>query len=357
MQQQKGITRRTFLKSAAVATAATLYVRNSNATSLDSIGDELELICGEILDEKIISSSQENNNGKYDYESIDLSNKNGLEVNIEYYASKGKGQKPPIIILPMLARAQDKTERYFAQAYADAGLPSIIINNKKGFMDPLNEQMNEPIQEGRDLVDDVVYTFNELYKISLLNAMGGIEWVKSQKELDEERIGIFGISLGSIKAATLMGINKQIKAGVFGLVGGDFAKLLSTSREPNIKRGIDTVLKTLGEDRIWLEERLQDSFPLDPITHAHNIYPRKVQIYLAIGDGYIPFETGEELAEAIGENAEVIKMGGIGNVITRFPLFQAIPKIGKYMDPHIAAIANKRKVKNGSIKFFKEQLV
>src|SRR5204863_9304210 len=103
---------------------------------------------------------------------------------LDYYLPLHKEKTPVLLILPMLGGSYP-LEKYFAVYFAKRGFAAIIVHRDKL---PRNSKI--------EAVDGML-------RDSVLANRQAIDWIETRPELDAERIGVFGISMGSIKGALL----------------------------------------------------------------------------------------------------------------------------------------------------------
>jgi dienelactone hydrolase len=64
----------------------------------------------------------------------------------------------------------------------------------------------------------------EGYQTSVIDIRQIIDWASENKEIDEDRIAVIGISLGGIITAITMGVDTRITAGVITVAGGKLSE-------------------------------------------------------------------------------------------------------------------------------------
>ena len=343
--------RRDFMKAAVggVFAAGLLGSRNADAVFMgpEQKREELLLFHESLLSQPVHNhrESAVDKKGK-SFIQVDLEpynySKNDSKIRMDYYPVKGVGPHAPLIILPMLGGISF-IERGLARYYAKHGFPSLIVSTPKKDRDAITDALATVRSEAD--VPHLADTFNEVYRKGILGVMRVIDWIGDRSELDEERIGALGISLGAIQLASVMGVygkQKYIKAGVCMLGGAGMHHIISHSQEPGILRDRIALLEAIGRDEAWLEERLYGEFPWDSLHHAHNIDPESIMLFIARGDTYVPTQSGKDLAAAIG-NPRVEMVGSW----TRF-----LPLI----DGHLAAFFKKGQIQRQALGFFQERL-
>jgi dienelactone hydrolase len=137
---------------------------------------------------------------------------------------------------------------------------------------------------------------------SLVDARRLLDWFAARPEVDGDRIGVAGVSLGGIMAATLLGMDERIGAGFFIMAGGGLPEIIHDSRDPRLESFRDGVQGTEGEvDReAFVEAMRPTTEDLDPLSFAPNVEPDRALIVSARFDRVVPPERTEALWEAMG---------------------------------------------------------
>jgi dipeptidyl aminopeptidase/acylaminoacyl peptidase len=134
-----------------------------------------------------------------------------------------------------------------------------------------------------------------------------VDWIETQPDLDPRRIGIFGISMGGIKGALLLPLEKRISAAAIGLAGGDLPYIMAHSTEPGVAKRREKELKERNLTLEECEQKLREILKFDPLRYASYVDPKKVLLVLARYDTVVPIEKGLELKEKMG-NPETIML-------------------------------------------------
>lgn len=151
---------------------------------------------------------------------------------------------------------------------------------------------------------DNIETPMTAYRHAVLDARRMIDWMKEARpDLDGDKIGAAGISLGSLLSSTLMGVDEDVKGGAFILVGGGLAAIMSDSSNDDIEAFRRRVMeKEMIDNRTDLVAHLNGTTQtVDPLTYAANIDPCRVLMITGRADTEIPTENSEMLWEALGE--------------------------------------------------------
>ena len=139
-----------------------------------------------------------------------------------------------------------------------------------------------------------------------------IDLLASRPEIDAAEIGITGISLGGIVAATAAGAEPRLNRVMLVLAGGDLNKLIHHARETD---ELSRMIKGLGVfKRAEIDARIR---AVDPLRHAEGLKKRaqqgKVLMVNAAKDEVVPRACTEKLAAGIGIADEVVWLDGLGH--------------------------------------------
>ncbi len=139
-----------------------------------------------------------------------------------------------------------------------------------------------------------------------------IDLLASRSEVDPDRIGITGISLGGIIAATAAGGETRINRAALILSGGDLMSIIHHARET---RPLSAMIQKLPPDqRGDLEDKIA---AVDPLRFAPALREKarqgKVIMINAAEDEVIPRASIEKLAAAMEISDRVVWLQGLGH--------------------------------------------
>ena len=203
-------------------------------------------------------------------------------VHGELYLPKGKSAKVPGIIVLHILEGKFQLARIMSCYLASRGMAALFIK-----MPYYGER--RPRGKGVRMVSEDIDSTVSNIKQAVLDVRRAAAVLSAQDEVEKEKIGIAGISLGGIVAAFASGVEPRIKRSVFILAGGDIANVL---RQKYAGR---PQAKTVDFEN--LEEKTR---PIDPITYAGNIRAENVLMINAADDEIVPKTATEQLAGAIG---------------------------------------------------------
>ena len=250
-------------------------------------------------------------------------------VPAEYYVPKGvragEAGRPGVVCMHILD-GDFVLVRMTCSMLASHGIPAIMLKL------PYYDERGLP--EGvRALADDPGLFVNALSQ-GQEDVRRAVDVLASRPEVDPQHIGITGISLGGIVAATSAGREPRFTRAMLILAGGDLKTLIHHARET---RELSKLIKGLPADEQAKIERAIDA--VDPLRHAGELRDRagrgKVLMVNAAEDEVVPRSCTEKLAAALGITDRVIWLDGLG---------------------HYTAMAELPRVLNSTVEFFGEDL-
>lgn len=226
------------------------------------------------------------------------------DIIIDYYQLKAATKAPVILVLPILG-GNNKIASSFAKYFAEHGFASVVVHRQKKY------KKMQYVEEMDSIMQQIVFDHKQ-----------ALDWVETRPELDNQRIGVFGVSMGGIKAALLSGLDMRIKSSVIALAAGDIAYVLTNSTESHIKKRRSQLLaeRQITEQQLYLE--LSQSIKTDPINYAQYINANNTLMILASFDQVVPFEQGQRLKEKIGDPETIYLFSGHYSAILYLPYVQ-----------------------------------
>ena len=175
-------------------------------------------------------------------------------------------------------------ERHFAEFLAQRGFAALIVRRK----------------QLRLLPDEGFEQIEEYLRTSVIRLRLALDWAQTRKEIDPERIGTLGLSLGGVLNAVLAGLDNRPKAHVIALAGGNLADVICYTHDRQIKRYRQQFMK---RNHLTLEElrwHLRQVIKTDPMYFAHYVGPKNVLFFIAWFDRIIGRKYSRKLAKALG---------------------------------------------------------
>jgi dienelactone hydrolase len=203
------------------------------------------------------------------------------EYQLFYYRPNGRGPFPGVVILP-ITRGDYYTQN-FAIYLAERGYACLRFESTRNFTDDSYKTLESA---------------ERLLQHYVIDVRRGIDWLSAQKEVDSHRLGIMGISLGAIVASVVMEVDSRIQAGVFLLGGANLAGIIDSSEENSLIKFRRRVMEHDGLDTQQFRDAAARMLkPVDPMSYAHRLDPRRVLMI----NGYFDQVIHREYAKAFWE--------------------------------------------------------
>jgi dienelactone hydrolase len=208
-------------------------------------------------------------------------------VHAEYYRPRGNGPFPAVIVLDVTAGNQ-MLSRNMATYFARNGVAGLFV--QMAYYGP----RRPPGSKLRLLSPNIRQTVAAVTQ-TVLDLRVAAAWLASRPEVNPNRLGIVGTSLGSFLSALTGEMEPRLGRVAVLLGGGGFVAAYAShpAAAPWIK-----LFESLGGKREQLEKLIA---PVDPITCAANLKHRKLLILAASQDDIVPPRMAEELWKATGK--------------------------------------------------------
>ncbi len=210
----------------------------------------------------------------------------GIEVNdhvlFRYYsATRPSGEKQPAVVLLHYSGGSGDDPRMTRLAHAlnQRGIAALALTLPyHGRRKPPAGVVNRPFFDNAD-------TMLQAFGQSASDVETAVTWLTQQPEVDANRIGAIGVSLGAFVLHLAMGRDPRIRAGVAALGAGNLAEIFLHlgGRQDSEALRIREILR-----------------PVEPLTYAGRSRPRRVLMIQAARDSLVPPRYAEQLWETLG---------------------------------------------------------
>lgn len=204
-------------------------------------------------------------------------------VQVIHYRPEGLpagARRPAVVITPILG-ATDELPGLLGAALARAGIHAAVVLRAETILDP-----TAPASR-----------IERVLRTAVVDRRRTIDWLTGLPDVDPQRIGACGASLGGIATALLCAVEPRVRAGALLLAGGDLPEILSRSQEPRVARW----RAALGPaDPDALRAELQAAIPSDPLVLAPAVDARRLVFVQARFDDAVPTACQERLWQALG---------------------------------------------------------
>jgi cephalosporin-C deacetylase-like acetyl esterase len=219
---------------------------------------------------------------------VETPHKENNTVWAEYYRpSAAKGPLPGVIVLDITGGDQTLS-RVIARHLAQNGICALFV--QMAYYGP----RRPPGSSLRLLSTDLEHTFAAIRQ-TVLDLRCATAWLEARPEIDKQRLGIMGTSLGSFIATLTAEMEPKLGRLAVLLGGADFVD--GYWDHPQVIR-YRKVLTALGGKKEQVKELIA---PIDPITCVGNLKDRKVLIVAAKNDEIVPPRMAETLWRETGK--------------------------------------------------------
>ena len=207
----------------------------------------------------------------------------------EYYRSlrcKGTIARPLIAISPILGGEGEDylVARFIARECCRWGFSAYFLYQERSILSPSRDALGLEARMRRAVRDN----------ISALDAFSTLD------EIDSERMGSFGVSLGAIRNVAFIAAEPRLKVNVLCLGGLDLGGIIKESKEKMVLRYLSTRKEREGLSAGEVELEFQRYFFSNPERWAASISPGEVLLFLAVYDEVVPYTEGLDLRRMLG---------------------------------------------------------
>lgn len=206
-----------------------------------------------------------------------------------YYRPKVKGPLPAVVVLHGFGG--------FVSAKLAQGICTSLAQHKMAaFLLELPYHMERRAEGkigGHGFIASDPRRLVESGRQSVLDVRCALDWLATRPEVDPNRLGVAGISLGAIIAELAMGVDDRLTAGVTIIGGGDLTGILW--RSP-LTLPWKLQMKQAGITESALRETIR---PAEPLALAERNRPRRVLMINGYYDVIIPESCTLKLWEAL----------------------------------------------------------
>jgi cephalosporin-C deacetylase-like acetyl esterase len=236
-------------------------------------------------------------------------------VYAEYYRPTKPGPHPCVIVLDITGGDQSLS-RLIARHLAQNNVAGLFV--QMAYYGP----RRPPGSRVRLLSYDVDHTLAAIRQ-TVLDLRRATAWMEARPEIDKDRLGIMGTSLGSFMAALTAEMEPKLGRLAVLLGGADFVDGYWDHPQAAPYRAI---FEVLGGTKDQVRRLIA---PVDPITCAKNLRGRRVLIVAAKNDEIVPPRMAENLWRATGRqrilwlpaghySAALYLLSGLTNVVEHF---------------------------------------
>jgi dienelactone hydrolase/predicted choloylglycine hydrolase len=205
----------------------------------------------------------------------------------DYFRPKGAAGRGPAVIVLDILDGRNIAATIVCDHLAKQGIAALTI--RQAYFG--ERRPPEPEFRRRMLSDPALIMASVAQSVSDVGRAR--EWLRSRPEVDPERVGLCGVSMGGFVAGLAAGVYGDFPRTVLILSAGDVAEVIWNSRG---ERAVELWLRNSGLDRDALRTLCE---PFDPITYASRVPAGSVLMLSADADTVVPAEQAKRFAQAL----------------------------------------------------------
>lgn len=230
------------------------------------------------------------------------------DVRLQVYVPTNRIGKVPVVLLLHFWGATDSAlEEEFAEILATKGIASVIM--------PMPYHLSrtpEGFRSGELMIQSDVEDMKQKMAQTVSDIRRTVDWMETRPELDMNRLGLTGTSLGGIVSAMAFGVEPRFKFGAFLLAGVDMAHIIFHSNKVAEQR---EQFRRKGFTEESLREALKE---VEPLTYLSSTDPRPIYIVRARHDEVVPLSATDRLESAIGPHQTLwLETGHYGGFLVK----------------------------------------
>ncbi len=162
---------------------------------------------------------------------------------------------------------------------------------------------------------------------TVIDLRRGVDYLQTRPEIDPNRIGYIGASMGGIIGSMFAGVDERVKAPVLLVAGGDWKILME-------KSALSMWRDAARNNPQQMQEALRVMDVVDPVNWVGRIAPRPVLFINGDADDVVPVESNKALHNAAGEPKKVVWYKG-GHVPPPTDWLNVIGEVTRWLDTHL----------------------
>ncbi len=214
-----------------------------------------------------------------------------------FWRPLGSGIRPVVLLLPAIWG--NRTIEAFAQDLVSKGFACLQLNS-----DRYLERLRMKSKMNTDVLAEMI-------KHQVIETGEAFHWLSKQPEIDPDRIGILGVSIGAIIATLFTETHGDIKAATYLLGGGNLPDIMAAPKGYVKRRLRQRIMIENGlSEAEFKNEALRTLQPIDPLNYSGRIDPARILMVNGRFDQVIPYQNAKELWTALGKPNLVVLPAG-----------------------------------------------
>ena len=237
----------------------------------------------------------------------------------DYFQPQGKGPHPGCVMLHV-AGGEFALSQMIANSLARRGVATLFIK-----MPYYGERRGK--KSPRRMISFDPETTVENMTQAVLDARRAAAWLGNRPEVDADRLGVTGISLGGIMSALSAEAEPRFRKVAIYLGGGNLAAAIWTHPDTVVER-----FRQYWVGRGGSRESLQKILaPVDPVTYGHLLEDRTVLMVAAKNDEIVLPEFAIALWESIAKKPQLVWLDS-GHITAAQYILGEVERLGRFFE-------------------------
>jgi dienelactone hydrolase len=186
---------------------------------------------------------------------------------------------PAVVVTPILGGRRELAT-LIARSLARRGLHAAIVPKAESYFDSSAPSAR----------------LERVLRTAIVDRRRAIDWLQGLPNVDPDRVGAIGVSLGGLATVLLSAVEPRVRASVVMMAGGDLGDIVTRSDEPRLRRYV----REMGLPVDELRQRIRASVVSDPLALAPFVDASRVLLFQTRFDTTVPADRQEQLWQALG---------------------------------------------------------
>lgn len=240
-------------------------------------------------------------------------------VHGHYFQPPGKGPFPGVVVLHILG-GDFPLSQMVANGLARRNVAALFIK-----LPYYGERRGNSRQRFISFEPDVT---QRNFTQAVLDIRRAAAWLGSRPEVDENQLGVTGISLGGIMSALAAPAEPRFGKVAIYLGGGNLGEMV-WNHDNTAAVAFRRSWRSRGETR---ESFIKKTRPVDPATYGHLLKSRTVLMVAATHDTIVPRAATMALWNSIGRKPKLVWLDA-GHISAAQFLYGEMERLGKFFQP------------------------
>lgn len=240
-------------------------------------------------------------------------------VHAEYFQPTGDGPFPGVVVLHILG-GDFELSRTIARAMSRKRIACLFVK-----MPYYGERRGA---SKRRMISKIPQESVAGMTQGVLDIRRAAAWLAARPEVDPDRLGVQGISLGGIMSALSAAGEPRFRRIAIHLAGGHLGRTLWEKDVPEAAAFREAWISNGGTQQSF-EDALA---PVDPATNGHLLKGRKVLLVCAERDEIFSRESAVSLWESIGREPELVWLKDAGHYTAALYIFREIERMQQFFN-------------------------